>query len=119
MLKVSKYYMFTAGQIKQTKGQLQIIFDRNSEIKEVEDDEDIVAQGFCFSTIDEVNDFEQMRTVDMIGIVHSVNPIQSILIKSSNANKDRRYIAIVDEGGSLIQVSLWGKNARDYDLSEG
>ena len=55
----------------------------------------------------------------MIGIVHSVNPIQSILIKSSNANKDRRYITIVDEGGSLIQVSLWGKNTRDYDLSEG
>lgn len=31
MLKVGKYYLFTGGEIKETKDQeLQIIFDRNS-----------------------------------------------------------------------------------------
>ena len=45
------------------------MFDRNSEIVEVEEDERIQNKGFCFVTIDEVNEFEQMRTIDTIGVI--------------------------------------------------
>ena len=35
-----------------------IVFDRNSEIEEVEDSELISEVGFSFTTIEEINDFE-------------------------------------------------------------
>lgn len=52
-----------------------IVFDRNSEIEEVEDSNLISVVGFSFTTIEEINDFEQMRTVDAIGIITHISPI--------------------------------------------
>jgi len=54
-----------------------INFDKNSEIEEVEDDNRISLQGFNFVTIDEINDFEQNRTVDTIGVITGVQQLSS------------------------------------------
>jgi ssDNA-binding replication factor A large subunit len=78
-LKENCVYLFSNGTIKianqkytSIKNDYCIVFDRNSEIKECEDDEHISGQGFSFTTIDEINDFEQMRTVDAIGVVTAI-----------------------------------------------
>ena len=39
-----------------------------------------------------------------------MNPSTQVNTKSGQS-KERRYVNIVDEGGSSIQVSLWGLNA--------
>ena len=74
-----KVYLFSNGSIKMTnqkytsiKNDYSIVFDRNSEIEEVDDDTQIKKQGFCFSMIDEINHYEQMRTIDIIGIVTNI-----------------------------------------------
>lgn len=64
-LKENGVYLFSNGTVKianqkytSIKNDYCIVFDKNSEIVEVEDDSKIKAQGFCFVTIDEINDFE-------------------------------------------------------------
>ena len=84
------------------KNDFCIVFDRNSEIKEVEDDDNISAVGFSFTTIDEINELEQMKTVDAIGIVTQITPVTKVNIKSSGLEKDRRNVSIVDESGLQI-----------------
>jgi replication factor A1 len=76
MLKENHVYLFSNGTVKMAnkkytsiKNDYCITFDRNSEIKEVEDDENIRSQGFSFTTIEEINDLEQMKTVDVIGAI--------------------------------------------------
>lgn len=49
-----------------------INFDKNADVQEVEDDNKISHQGFNFVTIDEINDYEQSRTVDTIGVITQV-----------------------------------------------
>jgi hypothetical protein len=40
------------------KNDYSIVFDKQSEIEEVDDDFSIQSRGFCFTTIKEINDFE-------------------------------------------------------------
>jgi len=65
MLKENHVYLFANGTVKMAnqkytsiKNDYCIVFDRNSEIEEVEDSELISVVGFSFTTIDEINDFE-------------------------------------------------------------
>ncbi len=51
------------------KNDYSIVFDKNSTIEQVSDDSTIMAQGFCFNSIKEINDFEQMRAIDAIGCI--------------------------------------------------
>lgn len=51
------------------KNDYSIVFDKNSTIEHLPDDSTISVHGFCFNTISEINDFEQMRTIDTIGCV--------------------------------------------------
>jgi len=81
-LQENKVFLFSNGSVKMAnqkytsiKNDFCIVFDRNSEIEEAEDTDNIQVQGFSFTTIDEINDFEQMRTVDAIGVITNVTPI--------------------------------------------
>ena len=72
----NKVYLFANGQVKMAnqkytsiKNDYSIVFDKQSEIEEADDDSSIKTQGFCFTTIEEINEFEQMRTIDSIGII--------------------------------------------------
>ena len=101
------------------KNDYSIVFDKNSTIELATDDASIMAQGFCFITIDEVNQLEQMRTIDAIGLITQVGQLTQINIKQTGTVKDRRNVVIADESGLCITVSLWGQNARMDKYTEG
>ena len=61
----NRVYLFANGQVKMAnqkytsiKNDYSIVFDKQSEIEEVDDDASIQNRGFCFTTIQEINDFE-------------------------------------------------------------
>lgn len=85
----------------------------------MEDDNKISQQGFNFVTIDEINELEQNRIVDAIGVIQSVGQVSSFQPKFGGGPKDRRQISIADESGLAIQVTLWGGNATKLDFREG
>ena len=79
ILAQNKVYTFSNGGIKMANkkytsisNDYQIIFDRNSDIVEVEDDIKIQEQGFCFVGIDQIQRLDSLRTIDVIGIVTSI-----------------------------------------------
>ncbi len=88
-----------------------LVFDCNSSIEEAEDDASIAGQGFCFTKIKEISEFDQVRTVDVIGICSEVGQIISVNLKSG-MTKERRNIQIGDEDGLSIQVSIWGNPSK-------
>lgn len=95
------------------KNDYSIVFDKNSTIEHVPDDLTISAQGFCFNSINEINDFEQMRTIDAIGCIVQIGTLTSVNIKQTGTVKERRNVVIADESALCITVSLWGANAQN------
>lgn len=55
-----------------------IVFDKNSEIQEVDEDESISKNAWEFTSIQEIEDLRSLgdqktlKTVDVIGVVHEV-----------------------------------------------
>lgn len=96
-----------------------ITFDRNTTIDEVCNDDSIGAQGFSFVTIDAINDFEQNRTVDAVGVIINSGTLSSFQPKNGAPPKDRRAVAIADESGLSITLTLWGNNASMHSYNEG
>ena len=97
-----------------------IIFDKNSEIIEVGDDIKIQEQGYCFVRIGDINKLDQLRTIDIIGVITAVGELSQVVLKTTGAHKDRRNITIVDESKMQIQISLWGSNAsrKGYEINQ-
>ena len=74
-------------------------------------------------TIEDINDFEQQRTVDFAGVILSISAVSSFQPKSYDGStrppKDKRTLQLVDETGLQIQLTLWGNNATRLELAEG
>jgi replication factor A1 len=126
MLKENKVYIFSNGSIKiankkftSIKNDYCITFDKNSQIVSVEDDEDIKAQGFCFVIISEVNDFEQTRAVDVIGVITNAGSVTNFTPKNGGSSKDKRTLVVVDDSNFMVGVTLWGPQANTPNLKEG
>ena len=72
-----------------------IVFDKNSEIQEVEDDESISKTAWQFTSIQEIEDLppskdptsKVIQTVDIIGIVHEVGSADELVLKKTNEVK--------------------------------
>jgi ssDNA-binding replication factor A large subunit len=67
--------------------------------------------GFCFVGLDEIINFEQMRTIDVIGVIIQVGSISLFMPKNGGRSKDKRTLCIVDDSGIKILLTLWGNNA--------
>ena len=114
----NKIYLISNGTVKianqkysSIKNDYCINFDRSSEIQEIEDDTKIQLQGFSFVGIEQINELEQMKTVDATGVIIQVGGVSSFQPKNGNPAKDKRTLTLADESGLIINLTLWGKNA--------
>lgn len=61
---------------------------------------------------------EANSTVDVIGVIRTVNPPFEITSKAGK-RFDRRDIVLVDDSGYSVNVGLWGQQALEFNLPEG
>lgn len=106
----NKVYLMSHGQVKmanQKYAQLDnpytLLFDRNAEIIEVEDDKAIHDKNFKFSTIRDMQEMEENTIVDFIGVVHNVGPINDIFLKNGQS-KSRKLLLVTDDSGMIINL---------------
>lgn len=97
-LKVGGCYLFYNGQIKSAnkkytsiKNDYQISFNKETEIKEIEEDDNIKApeEVFAFSTLKEIKSLPNDSRVDFIGVVLTVGDLDEISLKSGRVKPVR------------------------------
>ena len=62
--------------------------------------------------INSIDVLEQNAIVDVAGVIISTGELSSFQPKNG-APKDKRVIAIADESGSSVNLTLWGSCASD------
>lgn len=124
-LQTNKIYLFSNGTVKvanqkytSIKNEYCINFDKNCHIELVEDDNSIKAVGFNFITISDVQDVEQNKSIDTIGVITQVLPVSQINVKAGG-QKDKRNVVITDESELTVTVTLWEGLAQKEDYQEG
>jgi replication factor A1 len=59
-----------------------IVFEKNSEISEAQDDGSISNQAFDFCSINDIQEIMQMKTIDVVGVISEIGEMETINLKS-------------------------------------
>lgn len=73
---------------------------------EVDDDGTIAAQAFEFCDIKSIQDVQQMKTLDVCGIIGDVSENEMVNLRKGS-QKVRKYITLIDDTGCSISLTLW------------
>ncbi|EZA51712.1 Replication protein A 70 kDa DNA-binding subunit [Ooceraea biroi] len=82
-----------------------------------EDSDDIPTLQFDFSPISQVENKEKNDILDVLGVVTTFSDTQHIVQRTTGRELVKRDVNIVDDSGVMVTVTLWGKQAEDFDGS--
>lgn len=126
LLEEGKVYYVTKAKVVPAKPQYsrlshtyELSLDRDTEITECFDNDDVPTINFNFTKLNKIKDAEPNAIVDVIGILKTVNPVGQITSRSTGKPFDRRNVTIVDDSNYAIDVTLWNNTAVDFDVPEG
>ena len=97
-----------------------ITFGYETEVNEVkEEDREIVAESFSFTPLAEIENIIQQCTVDVIGVILDVGPVQQLQLKDGTS-RDKRALMIGDETNFSIGLTLWGAacECREFNVGD-
>ncbi|KAH3666257.1 hypothetical protein OGAPHI_004446 [Ogataea philodendri] len=106
-------------QFSNLKHQYELQFDKDTMVEPCEDDSDVPKLNFDFTSLDKVQSLETGAVIDVIGVLKDVKEKQEIVAKSTGKPFDRRDVVLVDKTGFAVNVGLWNKHAREFNVSVG
>ncbi|CAL4092641.1 unnamed protein product [Meganyctiphanes norvegica] len=125
ILGVNKVYYVSGGTIKPANKQFnkldhdfELTFNWMTEITNCEDDEALPTMQFSFIPISEIPNAENDAIVDVIGVCKEFGDIQMKIIRSSGRELEMRELQIVDDSNTEVTLTLWGKQAENFDGSQ-
>ncbi len=95
-----------------------ISFHKESKVEACEEDDDIKSVNFNFSSLSDIEQMVQSRTVDVIGVILDVGQTSSINTRDGKS-RQKRTLTIGDESNVCIGVTLWGQVAEAHPYSTG
>jgi len=126
-LQQSKVYYFSRGAVKPAnkkfdKGDFVLTFDEHTVIEETSDDVEIPGTSYTFLPLHEVQSQDVNASVDVAGILVQVREAVMVMLRSgpqSGQERPKRDVVLWDgsNGGSLVELTLWGDKAHmDFTL---
>eukprot|EP00127_Corallochytrium_limacisporum_P006836 Clim_evm51s236 gene=Clim_evmTU51s236 len=123
-LEIDKVYIIQRGSVKIAQKKFnplnndyEITFDQKTIIQPVEDDVAIPHVGYQFVPINKLADTPKDHIVDLIGAVRAVGEVSSITTRATNRQVSKRDITLIDQTETMVQVTLWGSFAEEFNGS--
>ncbi|XP_014477578.1 PREDICTED: replication protein A 70 kDa DNA-binding subunit [Dinoponera quadriceps] len=83
-----------------------------------DNNEDIPTLQFNFSPISQLETMKKDETIDVLGVVTTCSELQTVSSRNTGKEHMKRDINIVDDSGVMVCVTLWGKQAEEFDGSD-
>jgi replication factor A1 len=114
-IEAGKVYMFSKGSLKPAQknfnhlnNEWEIVLDSTSTVEPcLEEDISIPKQHFNFRPISEIEHMETNSMVDIIGVVISINPSNTIMRKNG-IETQKRTLQLKDMSVCSVEVTMWG-----------
>ncbi|XP_030847892.1 replication protein A 70 kDa DNA-binding subunit isoform X2 [Strongylocentrotus purpuratus] len=125
MIEIGKVYFVSRGTLKPANRQYtsinndyELTFNNDTMVEPcVEEDVSIPAVQFDFKSISHLEDTPEDSMIDVIGVCKSTSDLTAVTIKSSNREVNKRSLQLVDDSQKEVSLTLWGKEAEDFDGS--
>ncbi|KAG5354081.1 hypothetical protein C0989_009779 [Termitomyces sp. Mn162] len=96
----------------------ELNLERTTEVEECLDTINLPVIKYNFVPLGGLEDLPKDSTCDVIAIVKEVAPLGEILSKQQNRKLIKREITLVDQSGYSVRLTLWGKQAEQYNNEE-
>lgn len=120
----SVYFISTPCKIQLAKKQFsnlsndyEMMFEADTVIEKAEDQSSVPQVRYNFCNIQELQDVEKDATVDLVGVLKEVGPVDQITSKNTQKPYDKRELTVVDDTGYQVRVTIWGRTATEFDAA--
>ncbi|KAL0108123.1 hypothetical protein PUN28_015019 [Cardiocondyla obscurior] len=106
-------------QFNTLKNDYEMTMTNDTEIRLCQEkNDDIPTLQFDFSPISQIENKEKNDIIDVLGVVTSSGDLQHIVQRTTGRELIKRDVNIVDDSGMMVSVTLWGKQAEEFDCPE-
>ncbi|KAI9739046.1 MAG: Replication factor A protein 1 [Cirrosporium novae-zelandiae] len=117
------YYISSPCQVQFAKKQFSTInndyeinFGRDTIVEKAEEQDGIPQVRFNFTPIGDLQTIEKDSTIDIIGVLQSVDEVSQIVSKATSKPYDKRELTLVDNTGFSVRLTIWGNTATQFEV---
>ncbi|KAI0053916.1 replication factor-a protein [Auriscalpium vulgare] len=121
-LQENKVYYISKARVNLAKkkfstiqNEYELSLERNTEVEECVDSTDLPVIKYNFSKLSQLEELQKDAICDVIAVVKDVGDLSEIIMKSNNRPLQKRELTLVDETGYSVRLTLWGKQAEQYN----
>ena len=101
-----------------TNHEYELVFSEKTKIESIPETSDIPLAHYNFVPISELQNRPlDSPPLDVVGVVRSIEPVQTIQRKNRTDTINKRDIVLVDDTECAIKLTLWAERADDFDES--
>ncbi|KAJ2934896.1 hypothetical protein H1R20_g2147, partial [Candolleomyces eurysporus] len=122
LLEEGKVYFISKARVNLAKKKFsnlsndyELSLEKNTEIEECHDTTNLPVMKFNFVPLSGLNDTPKDSTCDVIGVVKEFSPVTEITSKSTQRQIPKRELTLVDKSQFAVRLTLWGKQAEQYN----
>lgn len=124
-VEVNKVYYISRANLKTANKQYsnvnnnyEMTLNPDSVIELCTDESDLPTWSFDFKKLKDLSQMEPASIVDVIGVVHQVADVATIVGRQSNKEYSKRDLQIADQSGMSVRMTIWGTEAENFDGSK-
>ncbi|VDB82701.1 unnamed protein product [Peniophora sp. CBMAI 1063] len=100
-----------------SNNQYELSLNVGTEIVEVTDSTSMPVIKYNFVTLQDLNNIEKDQFVDVLAVVKEIGEVGSITTKAGKP-LTKRELSLVDQSNFAVRMTLWGKQAEQFQASE-
>ncbi|KAF9482805.1 replication factor-a protein [Pholiota conissans] len=96
----------------------ELSFERNTEVEECHEVTNVPTIKYNFVPLNGLEDLSKDAICDVIAVVKETSPVTQITSAKLQRELAKRELTLVDKSGFSVRMTLWGKQAEQYNVSE-
>ncbi|KAJ2830774.1 Replication factor A protein 1 [Coemansia furcata] len=119
LFEVGKMYEISGAQTRTHMKRLELVFDKDTTVKEYVDLVDVSQEEFSFTWIALLLDCQVEHVVDILGALKQVWNSTQITTIADQRKTTKRDLLLVDMSDYEVRITLWGDTAKNFNASVG
>ncbi|KAI8825732.1 uncharacterized protein EV422DRAFT_513990 [Fimicolochytrium jonesii] len=125
LLKDGKVFFISKAPIKPANKQFskvnneyEMTLDQQSVITECQDTGDVPKVRYTFASLSSLYEIDSNAITDVIGVIRDVGDLSEIISKTTQKPFKKRDTTIVDQSGYEVKMTLWGRQAEQFEAND-
>ena len=105
-------------QFSNISNEYELMLERSTEVEKCNDQKSVPQVRFQFVNLQNISDVDKDATIDVLGILKETHDLGQVTSKTTQKAIPKRDVSIVDRTGYQIRLTLWGKQAEEFNVPD-